>query len=438
MVPTSKPRAPSLATRLSARFGYVLFLALVLEAGSFFAFRIVSGEFYSSTRIREQQSHVAESVLEDGSGNVLGQAFLRHEALHPYLGYVPVHDPAEAIDGLLLNQGELFEPDSVLFERASDTVLVALTGGSVAAQFGQKGLVTLERELARVPRFADKDLQFIGLAAGGYKQPQQLMAVAYLLALGGSIDVVINIDGFNEVALHQHENADQGVFFAYPREWYFRAPPDNLALPLVGEIAYRRRARARAARDAMASPLRASWTYRLLWKLRDRSANSELVELENALRDYVPGGEASILLGPRREFANDGELFEAMVAVWRASSLQLDGLCRSHGAEYYHVLQPNQYVANSKPLSPTELADAYRPELEYSRGAAAGYPLLIEAGARLRADGVRFLDATGVFEGLDETLYVDTCCHFNRRGNEVLAEAVARFISVADGARSPR
>lgn len=438
MAAAQVPRTRSLPRRWATRWGYVLFVALVLEVGSFFAFRIVSGEFYSSSRIREQQERVAELALETGPANVLGEAFLRHEALHPYLGYVPVHDPGEAIDGLLLNQDELFEPDSVLFERGPDTVLVAITGGSVAAQFAQRGLATLERELSRVPRFAGKDLRFVGLAAGGYKQPQQLMAVAWLLALGGSLDVVVNIDGFNEVALHQHENADQGVFFAYPREWYFRAPPDSLALPLVGEIAYRRRARARAAREALESPLRVSWTYRLVWKVRDRAANDELVDLENALRGYVPGGEASILLGPRREFANDAELFAAMVAVWASSSRQLDGLCRSHGAEYYHVLQPNQYVPDSKPLHAVELAEAYAPDLAYSRAAVAGYPLLIESGSRLAAEGLRYLDATGVFADETEALYVDTCCHFNERGNELLAVAIARHVANSEPDRTRR
>ena len=37
--------------------------------------------------------------------------------------------------------------------------------------------------------------------SGGYKQPQQLAALSEALLLGVPLDVVVNIDGYNEVAL---------------------------------------------------------------------------------------------------------------------------------------------------------------------------------------------------------------------------------------------
>jgi hypothetical protein len=39
------------------------------------------------------------------------------------------------------------------------------------------------------------------MAQGAAKQPQQLMKLAYLLAIGQQVDLVINVDGFNEFAL---------------------------------------------------------------------------------------------------------------------------------------------------------------------------------------------------------------------------------------------
>ena len=41
---------------------------------------------------------------------------------------------------------------------------------------------------------------FVNLALFGYKQPQQLTTLAYLMSIGGQFDLVLNIDGFNEVA----------------------------------------------------------------------------------------------------------------------------------------------------------------------------------------------------------------------------------------------
>ena len=57
------------------------------------------------------------------------------------------------------------------------------------------------------------------LALGGFKQPQMLAALAYLMALGQRFDVVVELDGFNDVALSFSENKYKGTFPAYPRDW---------------------------------------------------------------------------------------------------------------------------------------------------------------------------------------------------------------------------
>ncbi|MGV2341075.1 MAG UNVERIFIED_CONTAM: hypothetical protein LVR18_46165 [Planctomycetaceae bacterium] len=54
------------------------------------------------------------------------------------------------------------------------------------------------------------------LALPGYKQPQQLMALNYVLSLGGEFDAVLNIDGFNDGALSILENAQPKASIAYP------------------------------------------------------------------------------------------------------------------------------------------------------------------------------------------------------------------------------
>lgn len=47
-----------------------------------------------------------------------------------------------------------------------------------------------------------------------------------------------------------------------------------------------------------------------------------------------------------------------------------------------------------------------------------------------------FHDLTEVFAGIEEPLYVDTCCHVNGRGNRLLGEAMARAILAESGAGS--
>ncbi len=100
----------------------------------------------------------------------------------------------------------------------------------------------------------------------------------------------------------------------------------------------------------------------------------------------------------------------------------------AHGARYFHFLQPNQYVAGSKPLSDEERAKAHDEDSPYRPVAERGYPLLRQVGAELRAAGVWFVDLTEVFSGVGETLYIDTCCHFNAKGNALVSQAIARAV----------
>src|SRR5262249_23951485 len=106
--------------------------------------------------------------------------------------------------------------------RGPGRVVVGILGGSVACQFAVNGTARLEAELSKSSEFANRRLIFVNLALGGYKQPQQLMTLAYLLSLGAEFDLVLNIDGFNEVALYELENASHHVFPAFPRSWHAR------------------------------------------------------------------------------------------------------------------------------------------------------------------------------------------------------------------------
>ncbi len=54
--------------------------------------------------------------------------------------------------------------------------------------------------------------------------------------------------------------------------------------------------------------------------------------------------------------------------------------------------------------------------------------MLRERGADLGAPGVRFRDLTMIFQPYDEPIYTDDCCHFGRRGNEIVARAIAQEI----------
>ena len=105
----------------------------------------------------------------------------------------------------------------------------------------------------------------------------------------------------------------------------------------------------------------------------------------------------------------------------------LAGLAREAGAVYYHFLQPNQHVPDSKPLSEEERKKFYRPNREVIYRETL--PLMAEFGTRLREHGINYFDLTKIFENNPETLYRDECCHFNTRGNQLLVEQMVRHMA---------
>jgi hypothetical protein len=139
-------------------------------------------------------------------------------------------------------------------------------------------------------------------------------------------------------------------------------------------------------------------------------------------RGLVPLEDPSVS-GP--EFDREGTApIEAAVRTWVESSLSIHSLCAARGVAYLHVLQPTLLDEGSKVLTREEAASA-RAGPHWVRGVEVGYPLMRQAVGQLEEGGVRFLDAGGVFRDIEERIYNDAC-HFEARGNEILAEAIGR------------
>ena len=355
--------------------------------------------------------------------------------VHPYVGYVQQPSPNSGIvrvfDGRTMpvsNYGYVDDKDPIQ-KRAPGKVIVGILGGSVASYFGVNGVHRLGEALKRSPEYADKEIVFVNAALGGYKQPQQLATLAYLASLGAEFDVVVNIDGFNEVALHELENAGHHVFPAFPRSWHARVGMNDPSLGRArAELNATEEARNAWARWASTPPWRWSVLCNLVWKLRDRRLEWDSYNLVKAHQELKGRSGPYVATGPAQEFAGRDAMFEHLASIWSNASWGLQSLCRANGIRYYHFLQPNQYVADSKPMDAAEIRVAYKMDHPYRQGVETGYPLLLRNGQALRERGVAFFDLTGLFRDHPESLYIDDCCHFNQSGLELMAEAIARAI----------
>lgn len=307
---------------------------------------------------------------------------------------------------------------------------ILILGGSVAGMFGYLGADPLVRSLRQDARFRERGIKLISQGRGGFKQPQQVTALVYLLSLGCKFDAIINIDGFNEVALGMN-NASSDANPAYPSltHWGSIASPrrqEERVKLILDEL----RARRVRAREIVDFTVKNNFYYSaILGNLA--FTRVKRLHLENALatdaylKSISSGVRDAAVLGPAFD-KDPKKVAEQSVAVWSSSSNMIRAICENNGILYLHFLQPTLHDKGSKTLSEEEIRAGAAPPA-YVDGVSLGYPLLREAGVDLAAKGEAFFDMSRLFKKESETIYVDNC-HFGTKGNALLAEAVAAAI----------
>ena len=370
-------------------------LVLAVEGIAHLYHYVAHGEFYQPGRLE---------VVSDVQEQIAGQGMA-----HPYFGITSdwPHHPLNNMPPLLGSEQML---------------VVGIFGGSVAQQVR----LAFRAQLRAFLKEESIDLLpvVIELAQGGGKQPQQVHALAYLLALGAEFDLVVNLDGHNDIA-GPHYNIRRGVFPSFPHLWDKRVGSTTADKSLLGRVALLKRdqQRLKALSEGI---LGWSATVGSFVAHRFESLEAEIQHANVALLEQIGHYDVESH-GPRwgwfrRHYEADVEqdVRKLAVGVWYESSLLMATLSAAAGADYFHFLQPSQYIAGAKVLTGEEMAVAYLPGWQ-EKNYASTYPMLAQHGAALREAGVRFFDLTQTFADVAETIYIDTCCHVNQRGNELLA-----------------
>lgn len=409
----------------------LLLAALLAEAGAR-AWTAAQGDPHDAQRLAEEWRRLVDPsrrfvpepspAAQEPPRNPNFIPPIRHPFLHPYTGAEAAHDTG----GVMAAFRQGFE---------SDEYVIVVVGGSVAAAFGGTVLPWLEPVLGADPRFRGRRIRLLNFAHAAYKQPQQVLRIAYLLGCGYRPDAVINLDGFNEVAGTLMNYAD-ATFPHYPSAPVWGALVRDMSVTDEQQLERAARLlalRREAAREAQRS-LRLGFQHSALlgrYTLgRLRRIQAERFRI-NQMRIEPPTGPPTpaMLRAERQRRGPDFELdagayLEAGVQGWYESSLSLHALCSARGVHYLHVLQPTLMDEGAKPLAPEELALGTPPR-GWLRGARHGYPRLRARIADLQARGVWIHDASRLFAAVEEPIYVDHC-HLNQRGNEILVQDVLR------------
>jgi hypothetical protein len=351
---------------------------------------------------------------------------LSADVLHPYFG--PIHRPGVRPE---TNNVGFGSKQAFPFARTSNQqFLLGIFGGSVARAFCDRGTARLIADLGRHPDLLNREIVPLCFSHEGYKQPQQLIVLAYFLSLGQQYDLVINIDGFNEVALGSRNN-ERGRDISMPSPIHIdpllNVIDSSTLTPeraeALGRIStYKERLNRLAGRMSRSSLAMAHFALDRYYMFTIKRYRAELARYDS-LPINPPASSVLLLTPPVRKREGTGVLYEDIAAGWESASLLMNDMLTARGVPYLHVLQPNQYFTR-RAFTGEEARVALNSETPFKRAVEAGYPALEHAVATMTAKE-HFLDGTTVFDGEQAAVYEDDCCHYTDRGYEILAAAIA-------------
>jgi hypothetical protein len=189
------------------KYGILILVAyFLMEATSFLFFSIIHNEIFSFRKVRQHQNEIlANSSSEDLKLNDTRVPW--NVSLHPYFG---LSSPSRF--RFLENPNDIIQNDP-------NGVIVGITGGSVSWNLFKNSKNVLKDYIEKIDAFNSKNVYIIMLGSFAWKQPQQLTALAYYLSMGGRLDILINLDGHNEV-VDTGTNLRRKVNPSYPQYWY--------------------------------------------------------------------------------------------------------------------------------------------------------------------------------------------------------------------------
>lgn len=362
------------------------------------------------------------------------------QRLHPYFGFA--HPYSERGREYIINNMGFPQdsPVTVPFVPKKDDFVVMVFGGSVAANLAAppQGGLSLQAALQKLDVLKGKNVIVYSMAQGSGKQPQQLIALSFLLALGQHIDLVINLDGFNEAALG-FNNYAAGMHPILPAAQIIGALALKLQQTGEGtaefyELAYRvSNARTHIARYTKRLPLSSTGLEHIANKLG-------LAWNERNLRKYLPRYDAAIKasgdwtqakkqlsLDLHYDNAPDDKKYEEVFELWLRSSRQMRLLSEVNQIGYVHVIQP--YILRSKQRLTKEeeaIARTLPDNHVYKQPARVVYQMFDDRQDLLKAHGI--VSAIDLFAEQTQTMYVDPF-HYSALGETLLAEFVAAAAS---------
>ena len=410
----------------------LVLLLVFLELGSLGWYFLKHKQIFYTREKREDKSALGVNL----EGVRLNQSIV--ERFHPFFGFIQNPSP-DFRPGFKINNYGFISPYDYPFKKfKKNQFVIGIFGGSVASDFSifQIQNKILPQYLKQVPGLQDKEFVILSFATGGYKQPQQLLILNYFLALGQELDLVVNIDGFNEVALSNLNNKNQ-INLAMPSIQHI-SPLTSLANNSLSVKAMQATIRIKenktrinegleslqhcslAACDALTSV----YVQNLVNNYR-----KDIIAFEKERSKKQKDDEESVIyINKNKSILEDSAAFEQMAWNWAKSSIFMHKILSASNVPYFHVLQPNQYYQTKRVFGEAEKRIAFNKETPYAKAVELGYPAILGKFPNLQKNNINILNGVKVFDKTKDAVYVDSCCHYNKAGEVIFSNYVGSSI----------
>ena len=246
----------------------------------------------------------------------------------------------------------------------------------------------------------DKFIVF-NAAIGGGKQPQQLFKLYYLDLIDFKFDIIINLDGFNELALPLSENYQINDHLIYPRNFSRLVSTFNSNFDCVNDINKR-------TKRFLLFPILELYD---LYKIRNCHFSLEGENKNTGTRF------SNMTNFKKRDLEKS---FEHVKEVWENSSEKINDFSKLKNIFYIHVIQPNQYLKDSKKLTNKEIE-----LLNYSKYG----DIISKFYYSFNFENLKIknkLDLKYIFKYNNKEIYRDYCCHLNNYGMHLISKEIVK------------
>lgn len=420
----------------------LVFLAIFIELGAAALYWSQNKQLFYTRSDRQTNEAIAQLGLPINQ-TATDETIL--ERLHPFFGYVlkpnlPLNLEFSTRIFTVNNLGFPADYDYPFIRQNPNQVIIGVFGGSVASNFSMyeiENQVLTKTLKEKIPELANKEIIILPFALGGYKQPQQLLILNYILSLGQEFDFVINIDGFNEVAL-SNLNYQENIALSMPSVQHLLPLRDvasnNLGvdeLSAIAKIVENREQLQQKQETLQQSKLASIYLFRMVsTQAAAKTYQESLMEFEKirGQKEQNPQQDFILQIQNAREAVDVDTAFNRMAELWANSSRLMKEALENQNSLYFHFIQPNQYYPTGRSFSEEERKLAFIDNHPYEMGVQKGYPILLQTVETLKTEKFPIFNGTKIFDNVNEIVYIDSCCHYNKTGNEVFATYIADSI----------